>query len=254
MSSDALIKVSNLWAGYGQTVILKDVSFEVAQGEIVVIVGGSGCGKSTILKHMIGLLPPISGSITIDGINVAACSETQYRNLLKRIGILYQSSALLGSLTVGENVALPILEHRALDRQAVDELVRIKLASVGMDGYENHLPSEISGGMKKRAGLARAMALNPKFLFFDEPGAGLDPITASELDHLILTLNRIYKTTMVIVTHELRSIFAVADRAIMLDKSKQGVVAIGKPTDLRDKSDDPLVRRFFNPKVEGRRA
>lgn len=247
MSDSPVISVENLTAGYGDTAILKDVTFTVAEGEILVLVGGSGCGKSTLLKHMIGLLPPMKGRILIDGVDVAGADEKAYHSLLTRIGILYQSGALLGSLTVAENVALPLSAHTDLSPDAVEHIVRLKLASVGLSGYENHLPSEISGGMAKRAGLARAMALNPKILFFDEPSAGLDPITSSDLDHLILTLNRIFGTTMVIVTHELRSIFTIARRAVMLDKKKMGVLAIGEPRRLKEESRDPVVRRFFNP-------
>ncbi|MEW5736541.1 MAG: ATP-binding cassette domain-containing protein [Thermodesulfobacteriota bacterium] len=247
MEQAPIISVENLTAGYGGKAVLKDVTFAVAPGEIVVLVGGSGCGKSTLLKHMIGLLPPMKGRVIIDGVNVAGADEKTYHDLLTRIGILYQSGALLGSLTVAENVALPLFAHTDLSREGIFDIVRLKLASVGLSGYESYLPSEISGGMAKRAGLARAMALNPKILFFDEPSAGLDPITAADLDRLILTLNRIFGTTMVIVTHELRSIFTVARRAVMLDKKKMGILAVGDPRRLRDESRDPTVRRFFNP-------
>jgi phospholipid/cholesterol/gamma-HCH transport system ATP-binding protein len=249
MPEKNIITVDNLYAGYGSTMVLEDVSFSVGEGEIAVIVGGSGCGKSTLLKHLIGLIPPVSGRIVIDGCDITSGDEGQYHGLLKRIGVLYQGSALLGSLTVGENVALPIYEHMGLSREDAEALVRIKLAMVHLEGYENLLPSELSGGMKKRAGLARAMALNPKLLFFDEPSAGLDPITAADLDHLILMLNRIFGTTMVVVTHELRSIFNIAGRVIMLDKSVRGVIAIGTPMDLKEKSTNPMVKRFFNPEL-----
>ena len=207
MDQEPIISVRNLSAGYGDVRILENVSFDVSPGEILMIVGGSGCGKSTLLKHLIGQLPPQAGEIKVDGCNLTHCSTREYHALLKRIGVLYQGSALLSSLTVGQNVALPILEHTNLPKDAVDSLVRIKLSMVYLDGTENLLPSELSGGMKKRAGLARAMALNPRILFFDEPSAGLDPITSSELDRLILQLNKIFGTTMVVVTHELRSIF-----------------------------------------------
>lgn len=245
---EPIIRVENLTAGYGETVILKEVNFSVERGEVVVLVGGSGCGKSTLLKHMIGLLPPISGRIVIDGVDVAKANEKQYRLLLKRIGVLFQGAALLGSLTVGENVALPLAWVKGMSRHAREALVRMKLAAVELSGYENHFPSEISGGMAKRAGIARAMALNPAILFFDEPSAGLDPITSSELDDLILTMNRVFKTTMVIVTHELSSIHTVADRAVVLDKARKGIAAVGHPKTLADSSDDPVVYRFFNPR------
>ncbi|MBI5843954.1 MAG: ATP-binding cassette domain-containing protein [Deltaproteobacteria bacterium] len=248
MSGDPIIKVENLTAGYGETVILKDVNFTVERGEVVVLVGGSGCGKSTLLKHMIGLLPPISGKIVIDGVDVARAGEKEYRLLLKRIGVLFQGAALLGSLTVGENVALPLEWSARIDQHSRDELVKLKLAAVDLSGYENHFPSEISGGMAKRAGIARAMALNPAILFFDEPSAGLDPITSAELDDLILTMNRVFKTTMVIVTHELSSIHTVADRAVVLDKARKGIAAVGHPKTLAESGDDPVVYRFFNPR------
>jgi phospholipid/cholesterol/gamma-HCH transport system ATP-binding protein len=248
IDAEPIIKVENLTAGYGETVILKDVSFTVERGEVVVLVGGSGCGKSTLLKHMIGLLPPIAGRIVIDGVNVSSATEKQYRLLLKRMGVLFQGAALLGSLTVGENVALPLAEHTRMSRTSREAMVRLKLSTVELSGYENHYPSEISGGMAKRAGIARAMALNPAILFFDEPSAGLDPVTAAELDELILTMNRIFRTTMVIVTHELESIHAVADRAVVLDKKRMGIAAIGRPADLAANSDDKAVHRFFNPR------
>ncbi len=247
MTTQPIISVKDLKAGYGDTVVLEKVSFDVAEGEILVVVGGSGCGKSTLLKHMIGQITPIAGSIVIDGADLPNCSSAQHLNLLKKIGVLYQGSALLGSLTVGQNVALPIYEHTDLPQSAVESLVRIKLAMVQLEGSENLLPSELSGGMRKRAGLARAMALNPKILFFDEPSAGLDPITSAELDKLILKVNRIFGTTMVVVTHELRSIFTVAQRVVMLDKTAKGIIAIGSPKELKENRDIPGVREFFNP-------
>jgi phospholipid/cholesterol/gamma-HCH transport system ATP-binding protein len=173
---------------------------------------------------------------------------------LRKIGILYQSSALFGSMTIAENVALPINEYTNLPKSAVDEMVRMKLKLVGLEGYEDYLPSELSGGMKKRAGLARAMALNPRILFFDEPSAGLDPITSAGLDELILSISRLMKTTMVVVTHELRSIFNIADRIIMLDKKSRGIIAEGDPRYLRDHSKNDFVRSFFNPEVKEKKT
>lgn len=246
MARNAIIQVRDLVAGYGEKVILRDLSFEVYEGEIFVILGGSGCGKSTLLKHLIGLNPPISGQVIIDGIDIAGGDDRAYREVLRKIGILYQSGALLGSMTIAENVALPILEYTTLSPAHVATLVRMKLNLVNLEGYENYLPSEISGGMKKRAGLARAMALNPKILFFDEPSAGLDPVTSAGLDNLIIHLNKRFGTTMVIVTHELQSIFAVAHRVIMLDKHTQGIIAEGDPGYLRDHSRNRFVREFFN--------
>jgi len=232
----------------GDNLILDRVSFDVYRGEIFVILGGSGCGKSTLLKHLIGLIQPVAGRVLIDGEDICEREETKFRRILRKFGVLYQSAALFGSMTLAENVALPIHEYTDLPKDAVDTLVRMKLKLVGLDGYENHLPSEISGGMKKRAGLARAMALNPKILFFDEPSAGLDPITSAELDDLILRINRSLGTTMVIVTHELQSIFTVSDRIIMLDKRTRGIIAEGDPRYLRDHSRNVFVRRFFNPR------
>ncbi len=243
-----MIHVRDLVGGYGEEIILDRVSFDVYRGEIFVILGGSGCGKSTLLKHLIGLIQPVAGRVLIDGEDICEREETKFRRILRKFGVLYQSAALFGSMTLAENVALPIHEYTDLPKDAVDTLVRMKLKLVGLDGYENHLPSEISGGMKKRAGLARAMALNPKILFFDEPSAGLDPITSAELDDLILRINRSLGTTMVIVTHELQSIFTVSDRIIMLDKRTRGIIAEGDPRYLRDHSRNVFVRQFFNPR------
>jgi phospholipid/cholesterol/gamma-HCH transport system ATP-binding protein len=244
-----VIRIQGLVARYGDATILDNVNLDLHAGQITVVVGGSGCGKSTLLKHIIGLYKPWAGTIEMDGKNVAALDDAGYRELMRNVGILYQSGALLGSLTVGENIALPILEYTDLDRDSVAALVRVKLGMVHLSGYENHLPSELSGGMLKRAGLARAMALNPKILFFDEPSAGLDPITAADLDQLILRLSRLYGTTMVVVTHELRSIFTIADRCVMLDKSTRGVIADGDPRVLKETATHPAVRRFFNPEL-----
>jgi phospholipid/cholesterol/gamma-HCH transport system ATP-binding protein len=241
-----IIQVRNFIAQYGEARILDDISFDVRQGEIFVILGGSGCGKSTLLRHLIGLNPPFSGKIIIDGTDITACDEKDFHHALRKIGVLFQSGALIGSMTLAENVALPILEYSDLSPGAVASLVRLKLRMVGLECYEDHLPSEISGGMKKRAGLARALALNPKILFLDEPSAGLDPITSAEIDELILQINKTAGMTMVIVTHELASIFAVAQRVIMLDKSTQGIIAEGDPRILKDQSEHPLVRKFFN--------
>jgi phospholipid/cholesterol/gamma-HCH transport system ATP-binding protein len=236
--------------GYGEDIILDHISFDVYEGEIFVILGGSGCGKSTLLKHLIGLIQPISGRIIIDGDNISDCDEDTFQGILRKFGVLYQGAALFGSMTLAENVALPIEEYTDLPKKAVERLVKMKLKLVNLDGYENHLPSEISGGMKKRAGLARAMALNPKILFFDEPSAGLDPITSAELDNLIIRINKSLGTTMVIVTHELQSIFAVADRIIMLDKGAKGIIAEGDPKYLRDHSRNPFIKNFFGRQAE----
>ncbi len=251
MGREAIIKVRNLTAGYGEdAVILHDISFDVYEGEIFVILGGSGCGKSTLLKHLIGLIPPMAGEVVIDGDDISRCDEGAFQEILKKIGILYQSGALFGSMTLAENIALSIHEYTDLPTRSVAALIKMKLGLVHLDGFENHLPSEISGGMKKRAGLARAMALNPKILFFDEPSAGLDPVTSAELDNLIIHVNRSLGTTMVIVTHELPSIFAVAHRVIMLDKRVKGIIAEGDPKYLREHSQNRFVKQFFNRRAE----
>ncbi len=245
-----------LSAGYGDKAILRDINFDVFPGEIFIILGGSGCGKSTLLKHIIGLIPPLSGKVRIAGTEITGCTQDTYRDFLKNIGVLYQSGALISSMTLYENVALPIREYTSLAEDEIERLVSMKLRLVDLEGFENHLPSEISGGMKKRAGLARAMALNPGILFFDEPTAGLDPITSAEIDELILKVNRSLGTTMVIVTHELQSIFRLAKRVIMLDKTSRGIIAEGDPFYLRDHSGNKIVRHFFNrlPMTEAYKA
>ena len=250
MEKHKIIQVRDLTVGYGTDIILENISFDVLEGEIFIVLGGSGCGKSTLLKHLIGLIPPLSGQILIDGEDISNCNEATFKKVLRKIGVLYQSTALFGSMTIAENVSLPIKEYTDLPQKSVETLVKMKLNMVNLKGYENHLPSEISGGMRKRAGLARAMALNPKILFFDEPSAGLDPVTSVELDNLIIHLNKSLGTTMVIVTHELQSIFNVAHRVIMLDKQTKGIIAEGNPKHLKDHSENPFVRNFFNRKSE----
>ena len=252
MRNSLIIQVRDLVARYGEDTILNRISFDVRRGEILVIVGGSGCGKSTLLKHLIGLNQPHSGQVIIDGDDITTCNEETFQKILRKIGVLYQSSALLGSMTIAENIALPIKEYTELPERSVDTMVKMKLNLVNLNGYENYLPSEISGGMKKRAGLARAMALNPKILFFDEPSAGLDPISSAELDSLIININKNLGTTVVIVTHELQSIFTVAHRVIMLDKRTKGIIAEGNPSYLRDSSQNQFVRQFFNRQAENK--
>ena len=239
------IEVQNLTVRYGDNLVLDDISFEVYPSEIFVILGESGCGKTTILKHMTGLRKPEAGSILIDGEDITTADGADYDRILKKFGVLFQSGALLGSMTLGDNVALPLRESTGLPRDVIDEMVRMKLSIVGLENKEHLLPSELSGGMRKRGGLARAIALDPQILFFDEPSAGLDPVTQVGLDELILGLNTHLGTTMVVVTHELQSIFKIAQRIIMLDTESGKIIAEGVPADLRDHIDNPRVRAFF---------
>jgi phospholipid/cholesterol/gamma-HCH transport system ATP-binding protein len=249
MTKSPAIQVKNLVAKYGDDMILDDISFEVAEGEIVVILGTSGSGKSTLLKHLIGLLQPYSGTILINNIDIAMSDPDAQHNVFRDIGVLFQGSALFGSMTIAQNVALPILEYTGLPKDAVSQLVQMKLCQFDLLEYQEYMPSEISGGMKKRAGLARALALNPKILFLDEPTAGLDPVKSAEIDELVLRINALANTTMVIVTHELDTIFNIANRVIMIDKERKRIIAEGDPHYLRDHSPDPVVRQFFNRKL-----
>jgi phospholipid/cholesterol/gamma-HCH transport system ATP-binding protein len=245
------IIVQNLTMAYGSFVLMRDINFTVRHGDIFIIMGGSGCGKSTLLRHLIGLKEPATGEIFYGDFNFTKASGAAREQLLRRFGILYQSGALWSSMTLAENVGLPLGEFTDLNAAQIREIAALKLALVGLSGFEDYYPNQISGGMQKRAGLARAMALDPEILFFDEPSAGLDPISSSLLDELIKEISESLGSTIVIVTHELASIFAIGNNCVFLDADSRVQIATGDPKELLAHSTDPRVRKFLTRGKEG---
>ncbi len=249
--ADDIFRIENLTMAYGDYVVMRDLNFSVRKGEIFFIMGGSGCGKSTLLRHMIGLLKPAKGTIYFRGKNFSDAPETEKMEMLRQFGVLYQSGALWSSMTLAENVSLPLREFTKISARDAADIVDLKLSLVGLNGFGSFYPSEISGGMCKRAGLARAIALDPLVLFFDEPSAGLDPVSSHRLDELIVRMRDSLGATVVVVSHELASIFAIADRAIFLDTAAKTQSAVGAPRELLN-SDNKDVRIFLNRGVDPR--
>jgi phospholipid/cholesterol/gamma-HCH transport system ATP-binding protein len=245
IDSEISIEAKDLAIGYGDTIVMKDLNFTVNKKDIFVIMGGSGSGKSTLLNSMIGLREPARGSIKISGINFWKTTDRRRKMIMKKNGILYQSGALFSSMTLGENISLPLQQYTKYSDDEISKLVSLKLALVGLEGFEEYYPSEISGGMKKRAGFARALALDPDILYFDEPSAGLDPISSRNLDNLIIDINKSLGTTIVVVTHELASIFAIANNSIFLDSETKTIIAQGNPNDLVKNPPNEKVYNFL---------
>jgi len=245
------IDVRHLTMRYGDLVVMHDLNFAVRRGEVFVIMGGSGSGKSTLLKHLIGLKAPAEGTILMDGEDFGNATEETRRPMLRRMGVLFQNGALWSGLTLAENVALPLTEFTTLGADAIADVVQLKLALVGLRGFEAFYPAAISGGMRKRAALARAIALDPEVLFFDEPSSGLDPVSASRLDDLILALKASFGTTIIVVSHDLASIYRIADRALFLDIAEKTMTALGNPAELRDAPPNEAVHRFLTRSSEG---
>ena len=248
---DPHVEVHGLTMAYGDFVLQRDLNFTINRGDIFIVMGGSGSGKSTLLNHLLGLNPPARGKVLFDGESLWDAEQEERDQIMRRTGVLYQGGALWSSMTLEENIALPLGEYTNLSDRQIRELVALKLALVGLSGFEDYFPSQISGGMRKRAGLARAIALDPEILFFDEPSAGLDPISARRLDDLILDLRANLGATFVVVTHELDSIFAIGNNSVFLDIDSRTQIALGDPKRLRDECDDPTVRSFLTRGREG---
>jgi phospholipid/cholesterol/gamma-HCH transport system ATP-binding protein len=244
-SADIKIEIRDLTMAFGTFVLMRDINAQIRRGEIFIIMGGSGCGKSTMLRHMIGLKEPAQGDVFYEGVPFWKSSDEARQQKLRSFGVLFQGGALWSSMTLAENIGLPLGEYTALSQPEIWDIARLKLALVGLKGFEDYYPAEISGGMCKRAGLARALALDPDVLFFDEPSAGLDPISSRNLDELILQLRDSLGATFVVVTHELASIFTIADNSVFLDPSTRTIRAQGNPRELRKNSTDPAVREFL---------
>jgi len=248
MEKEVVVRADNVKKKFGDRIVLNGVSLDIYKGETFVIMGGSGCGKSTILRHMIGALEPDSGKIQLLGKDLAGLGDDEMDSVRKKIGMCYQASALFDSMTVGENVALGLKEHTKLDRNVIEIVVKMKLELVGLRGFENLMPSQISGGMKKRVGLARAIAMDPEIVFYDEPTAGLDPIVAGVIDKLVADLSKKLSITSVVVTHDMKSVFLIADRVAMLYEGR--VLEVGTPEEIRT-SKNPIVRQFINGDPDG---
>ncbi|MCK5862875.1 MAG: ABC transporter ATP-binding protein [Candidatus Hydrogenedentes bacterium] len=246
-SADNIIEVRDLVVQYGDHTVINEISFNVRRGEIFVILGGSGCGKSTLLRNLVGLMKPSKGTIAINGEDFTAMKDSERSLVRKHMGMCFQGSALFNSMTVGDNVALPLREHTQLEESTIEIMTRIKLELVGLGEFADYLPSELSGGMKKRAGLARAMAMDPEIIFYDEPSAGLDPIVAAGLDELIRQMQNTFNVTSIVVTHELESVKMIADRVCMLEKGH--IIGIGSLEEIRN-IDHPYVKRFFARKSQ----